>query len=94
MQEFLCRLLQEDYSSARKSLLSQNIHLIANFKLIPFGNANLDKFGQDYDFTCQNGENECIGNIIHQCALDRFPKELSLPFIVCLEESDKNWSIE
>ena len=44
---------------------------IMDIKFIPFGKATFKKNDQDkngWQFTCQHGKNECIGNMIHACA--------------------------
>lgn len=70
---------------------TQGIYDLADIRIIPFGNGNIDKYGRDYDFNCQNGVKECIGNILYQCALTNYFETASFPFIACLAGSQGNW---
>ena len=40
---------------------------IMNISLVPYGNAreSYDPSSQMYQFTCQHGSQECLGNLIH-----------------------------
>eukprot|EP00463_Aulacantha_scolymantha_P005779 TRINITY_DN7175_c0_g1_i1.p1 TRINITY_DN7175_c0_g1~~TRINITY_DN7175_c0_g1_i1.p1 ORF type:complete len:158 (-),score=21.01 TRINITY_DN7175_c0_g1_i1:109-582(-) len=60
-----------------------------NFTLYPYGNA---KETQNPDgtwkFTCQHGNNECIGNMIFACAMHFHPDPKDyFPFVDCMEEN-------
>lgn len=49
----------------------KSLDAIMDIKFIPFGKATYKKDDQDkngWQFTCQHGKNECIGNMIHACA--------------------------
>nr|CAH7740314.1 unnamed protein product [Callosobruchus chinensis] len=35
--------------------------------IVPFGNADYEKVGKKWKFTCQHGPDECYGNVIHAC---------------------------
>merc|ERR1712083_138990 len=53
----------------------------------PFGKANFTETETGWDFTCQHGPNECVGNKVHACALNQVtdPEEY-VPLITCLME--------
>ena len=59
---------------------------LATVKFHPYGNAIEEKKGDLYEFTCQHGENECYGNVIEVCALNKLPYEEGLNFILCMEK--------
>lgn len=64
---------------------------VADIRVVPFANGNIDKYGRDYEFTCPNGPEECVGNVLIQCALMQYYESTSFAFIVCLAESRGNW---
>ncbi|KAK3756571.1 hypothetical protein RRG08_045086 [Elysia crispata] len=41
--------------------------------LLPFGNADEKKIGFQWEFHCQHGANECLGNIVEACVLHYYP---------------------
>ncbi len=45
----------------------QSVVSITNISIVPYGNARetYDSTTQLYEFTCQHGAAECLGNIIH-----------------------------
>merc|ERR1711937_359718 len=56
-----------------------------NISFKPFGKANFSENDQSWDFTCQHGSNECWGNKIQACALDKVTDtEKIIPLINCL----------
>ncbi|XP_065558337.1 GILT-like protein 1 isoform X3 [Artemia franciscana] len=56
-----------------------------NLTLIPFGKATFTPNGDSWDFTCQNGPDECDGNILHSCVL-KYTEDstIRLNYINCL----------
>eukprot|EP00698_Gefionella_okellyi_P009882 TRINITY_DN2535_c0_g1_i2.p2 TRINITY_DN2535_c0_g1~~TRINITY_DN2535_c0_g1_i2.p2 ORF type:complete len:164 (+),score=27.35 TRINITY_DN2535_c0_g1_i2:319-810(+) len=58
-------------------------------KLIPYGNAKETQVGNTWQFTCQHGPEECVGNLIESCALAAYNNNMTLlfPFIECVEGS-------
>ena len=53
-------ILKELYPSYR------SIEEIIDIDIVPFGQTNVTEDGSgNYTFTCPNGPNECIGNLIH-----------------------------
>ncbi|GFO28454.1 interferon-gamma-inducible lysosomal thiol reductase [Plakobranchus ocellatus] len=56
--------------------------------LVPYGNAKEEKVGSKWKFTCQHGENECMGNILETCILHHYPNTSQhLEMINCIELS-------
>ncbi|XP_064624667.1 gamma-interferon-inducible lysosomal thiol reductase-like isoform X2 [Lineus longissimus] len=61
---------------------------IMNITLVPYGNAEERKRGDKYVFTCQHGEQECVGNVIETCAIHLLKDiKVYFPFITCMEAS-------
>jgi len=58
--------------------------LVINFK--PFGKANWTENGVSWDFVCQHGPDECLGNKAQACILAHEPYEARavVPLIDCL----------
>merc|ERR1712032_1471052 len=58
--------------------------LVINYK--PFGKANWTENGDSWDFVCQHGPDECLGNKAQACILAHEPYEAStaVPLIDCL----------
>lgn len=61
---------------------------IINLTLVPYGNAREEKDAASgkWKYTCQHGEDECVGNLIETCAIHLL-KNISVyfPFISCIE---------
>merc|ERR1711953_238894 len=57
--------------------------------LVPFGKADFAANGQTWDFECQHGPEECRGNKVQACILDKVkdPQEY-VPLITCLMDSE------
>ena len=61
---------------------------IMNPHLVPYGNAYETQQGGVWVYTCQHGEEECIGNLIETCAMYFHPNaSVFFPFIHCVESS-------
>merc|ERR1719242_1755137 len=62
---------------------------ILKLDLNPFGKANFTPSGSSWDFTCQHGPDECRGNKVQACILDKVsdPAEY-VPLITCLMGSE------
>lgn len=59
---------------------------IMNVTLVPYGNAQETRYGDEWRFTCQHGEAECVGNLIETCAISILQNvTVYFPFIHCLE---------
>ncbi|XP_076151555.1 gamma-interferon-inducible lysosomal thiol reductase [Alosa pseudoharengus] len=61
------------------------LHDIMNVQLIPFGNAQESPAGQ---FTCQHGEEECLGNMIETCILNSTDFGTAFFTLFCMESSE------
>mmetsp|Transcript_31350 Transcript_31350/g.50341 ORF Transcript_31350/g.50341 Transcript_31350/m.50341 type:complete len:277 (-) Transcript_31350:6-836(-) len=60
------------------------------FDLYPYGLAEKDRFNQTQ---CTHGRAECIGNSMHQCALDVLEKEPAMILITCLM-NQQYWNLD
>ena len=57
-----------------------------NVMIIPFGNAEVNKEKNGFEFICQHGFKECYGNMIHSCTIDIIKeRKKALEYIVCYE---------
>ncbi|CAL1531012.1 unnamed protein product [Lymnaea stagnalis] len=66
----------------------QKVGSIMNLKLVPYGNAQEKQVGDHWEFNCQHGKEECVGNIIETCAIVIVQKiSVYFPFINCMESS-------
>ncbi|KAK7091127.1 gamma-interferon-inducible lysosomal thiol reductase-like [Littorina saxatilis] len=62
---------------------------IMNITLVPYGNAREKQSGDRWVFTCQHGEQECIGNLLETCAIHTLKSiDRIMPFIHCMELSE------
>lgn len=52
----------------------------------PFGKAHFRKEGDSYDFSCQHGPVECLGNTVHNCAVKYVQQPL--PYIKCMMDNN------
>ncbi|XP_059915589.1 gamma-interferon-inducible lysosomal thiol reductase [Gadus macrocephalus] len=59
---------------------------ILNVTLVPYGNAKEWFDGKKYVFTCQHGEEECLGNMIETCLLT-LAGSSAFQVIYCMESS-------
>ena len=52
----------------------QSVLDIVNITVVPYGNARetYDSTNQTYQFVCQHGPEECLGNLIHVNTYQRF----------------------
>ncbi|MCL4153176.1 UNVERIFIED_CONTAM: hypothetical protein GTU68_060532, partial [Idotea baltica] len=63
---------------------------IMDVHLYPFGNADYaNPIGEGWLFTCQHGQDECKGNMIHACAQNQFNDiYVEMDFVNCLLSAD------
>ncbi|XP_053638813.1 gamma-interferon-inducible lysosomal thiol reductase [Cherax quadricarinatus] len=62
---------------------------IMEVEMFPFGNAEYEADGDGWVFTCQHGDEECHGNMIHACAKDHFKDiNIEMEFVNCLLSAD------
>ncbi|XP_077981320.1 gamma-interferon-inducible lysosomal thiol reductase-like [Glandiceps talaboti] len=59
---------------------------IMNVTLVPYGNAHESKVGDKWNYECQHGENECIGNFIETCLLHYNGMKTAFPVLACMED--------
>ncbi|KAF5891440.1 glycogenin-1-like isoform X2, partial [Clarias magur] len=59
------------------------LHDIMNVELVPYGNAEEKQVGDKYEFTCQHGPDECLGNMLETCILNKVPHSFFVVF--CME---------
>eukprot|EP00747_Dinoflagellata_sp_TGD_P162920 gnl/TRDRNA2_/TRDRNA2_181077_c0_seq1.p1 gnl/TRDRNA2_/TRDRNA2_181077_c0~~gnl/TRDRNA2_/TRDRNA2_181077_c0_seq1.p1 ORF type:complete len:339 (-),score=47.38 gnl/TRDRNA2_/TRDRNA2_181077_c0_seq1:116-1132(-) len=62
---------------------------VVDLKLWPFGNAQMTHpEGEDYAFTCEHGEKECVNHLMQACGVHLLtgPHQY-MPFIVCMEQN-------
>ncbi|CAL1579210.1 unnamed protein product [Knipowitschia caucasica] len=57
---------------------------VLDLTVVPYGNARESFDGQRYIFSCQHGEQECLGNMIQACVLNMVPAEASI-IVFCME---------
>lgn len=57
---------------------------IMDLTVIPYGNAQETFDGHKYVFTCQHGEQECLGNMIQACLLNMTKTKAAI-IIFCME---------
>ncbi|XP_051984901.1 gamma-interferon-inducible lysosomal thiol reductase [Xyrauchen texanus] len=57
---------------------------IMNIELVPYGNAQEKQDQGKYIFICQHGEDECLGNMIETCLLNKLGQG-AIPVIFCME---------
>ncbi|CAF4193870.1 unnamed protein product [Rotaria sp. Silwood2] len=68
----------------------QTILDIINITIVPYGNAHetYNPTTRLYQFVCQHGPDECLGNLIHTCVLNFYPAiEQYMPFVNCTEST-------
>ncbi|XP_046719318.1 gamma-interferon-inducible lysosomal thiol reductase-like [Silurus meridionalis] len=60
---------------------------IMTVDLVPYGNAEEKQVGEKYEFTCQHGPDECLGNMIETCLMNKLGGG-AIPVIYCMEAAD------
>lgn len=85
--ESLCPDCQDFIGKSFASFLNNPDHAsLAEVKFYPYGNAHETKNGDHFEFSCQHGPNECYGNVVEVCGLNKLDYETGLRFMVCMEE--------
>lgn len=64
---------------------------LAKVRFFPYGNAEETEHDGHYEFDCQHGENECYGNVVEVCALEKLEYEAGLHFMVCMEKGIRKY---
>ena len=69
---------------------------LAEVEFIPYGNAKevYNTTTNQYDFTCQHGENECYGNLIETCAIQVQGRVQSYKTILCIESNIASYKLD
>ncbi|XP_071097712.1 gamma-interferon-inducible lysosomal thiol reductase-like [Haliotis cracherodii] len=62
---------------------------VLNVTIVPYGNARERQRNGTWEFACQHGSVECLGNLIATCALNytSYTPSDYMPFINCMETS-------
>ncbi|XP_078459671.1 gamma-interferon-inducible lysosomal thiol reductase-like [Lampetra fluviatilis] len=61
---------------------------IMNITLVPYGNAREQSAGDQWNFTCQHGPNECKGNMLQACLIYFLPNSNDhIPIFNCMESA-------
>ncbi|KAH8312150.1 hypothetical protein KR044_009600, partial [Drosophila immigrans] len=81
--------------------LKSELRDVVEITFVPFGKSHYSTLGSDVTFTCHHGPNECYGNKVHACAIDKIQSDsyrldstresLTLDFINCLMKAGKNF---
>jgi len=92
LYEVLCPDCQEfilDQVALAISELGAEFWTHVKLTLFPFGNAeeSFDPKSDRYVFRCQHGPTECLGNLIHTCAMNHCGNDAPkwFPFVHCME---------
>ena len=86
--ESLCPGCQEFITTSFTKFSQAEQHeLLADVVFYPYGNAYQKFDGKLWQFTCQHGTNECVGNLVETCAVKKFDTEVAYIFLSCLESN-------
>ncbi|KAM8706852.1 hypothetical protein ACLKA7_011019 [Drosophila subpalustris] len=99
--ESLCpdsaKFITEQLYPAMKSELRD----VVDITFVPFGKSQYTTQGSEVTFTCHHGPNECYGNKVHNCAIEKIQSDsyrlestresLTLDFINCLMKAGNNF---
>ena len=90
--ESLCPGCQEfSLGSFSNYLQNPDFLKLANVTFYPYGNAKENKVDSHYEFTCQHGINECYGNVVEVCGLNKMSHVDGLHFMVCMENGIRTY---
>lgn len=88
LTESLCPdCMQFVSGSYAKAINIEGIDKLANITIVPFGNARETQVGDKYQFTCQHGTKECLGNAIQNCLFAHVEKKKAQNIMICLEDT-------
>jgi len=89
---FITKQLYPAWMAINSTVSNDNGGIKLNLELIPFGKADWvlkvdEDEGEYYDFTCQHGDKECVGNTIQTCVIHYSGNNSSIyiPIINCIE---------
>eukprot|EP00747_Dinoflagellata_sp_TGD_P163167 gnl/TRDRNA2_/TRDRNA2_181557_c0_seq1.p1 gnl/TRDRNA2_/TRDRNA2_181557_c0~~gnl/TRDRNA2_/TRDRNA2_181557_c0_seq1.p1 ORF type:complete len:738 (+),score=159.98 gnl/TRDRNA2_/TRDRNA2_181557_c0_seq1:72-2285(+) len=99
----MAKILPAMYADDIKERLDLKLIPYGNAQSIPvktisegykFWHSDLEKSGKEHVFLCQHGDSECLGNMIHMCAMQQQPDPAKyIPFLGCMAENP-NYSVE
>ena len=69
---------------------------LAEIEFITYGNAkeSYNTTMNQWEFTCQHGENECYGNLIETCAIQTMGRINSYPALLCIESNIEEYELD
>ena len=77
--------------SFKQAHFTKDFYKIANVDIYEYGNTEEVKNGSLYNYKCQHGKEECIGNLIFSCAKHYYDNFNYISFLICvLEEENHN----
>jgi len=84
----------EDFigASFKRFYNTQGHENLAKISFYPYGNANEQKQGSKWTWSCQHGEEECLGNLVETCAMNKMDDEHFKGFLICLKENNEKFS--
>jgi interferon gamma-inducible protein 30 len=86
LSESLCPdCMQFIGGSFSDAIVADGIDKLVNITIVPFGNAREKQVGDKYEFTCQHGTKECLGNAIQNCLFAHVEKKTAQKVMVCLD---------
>lgn len=84
--ESLCPDSMQFIEGSFKNFYENESHeQLAVVNFYPYGNAKEEFDGKKYEFTCQHGPNECYGNTIETCLLNKIPRKDFHKDLICIE---------
>lgn len=92
--EFLCGPCK-DFTANQLEPTMKKVADIMDVTMIPYGNAKtVRNCDGSYNFTCQHGEEECLGNKLHACAIAKLNNTVAdvevIGFLRCTEAKHKD----
>lgn len=90
--ESLCPDCMDFIGGSFKNFFLNNDHSnLAQVNFYPYGNANEKFDGKKYVFTCQHGDNECYGNVVETCLMNKFDVNGGHAMLICIEGNIRNF---
>ena len=78
-------------NSLKPAINAKDINLIAEFNIYPYGNAKQTFSEERWQFKCQHGSQECFGNLLQNCVINKTNTQTGINFIICFEENIKKF---
>lgn len=77
-------------TSFKKAFETKDLSSLYEYNLYVHGNANQELSNDGWNFTCQHGPKECMGNLMQNCVLNiTRNSEKGFKFVICFEENIK-----